>query len=241
VVTALAVGLLAGGCGGSAKPAGPKTVTLLLTAPSSGAVVNVRQIDVVGSVDPVTASVRVDRDGTRVKKGSFKHTLRLHNGVNKIRIVATALGYQAGSAVVSLRYRPAEPAGGPDGAFISQTNAACSKANDQVNKLPVPSTVAIAQSDFNRELQYDSDFINRLRSIHAPHPLAGSFAHFISLSQTELKLLSPFFYALKSRDLPEIRRILTKAERIVVRAANISDSLGMESCDAIVFPHGGLS
>ena len=240
-MTALAVGLLAGGCGGSAKPAGPKTVAVLLTAPSTGAVVSVRQIEVVGSVDPANASVRVDRGQTRVKKGSFKDKLTLHNGVNRIRIVATAPGYQAGNTLVSLRYRPAGPVGGPDAAFINQTNAACTRANGAVGNLPAPTTVAIAQSDFNRELGVDSEFLKRLRAIHAPHPLAASFAHFISLSQTQLNLLAPFFYAVKSRDLAEIRRILPEAERIDLRASKISDSLGMESCDAIVFPHGGLS
>jgi hypothetical protein len=95
------------GCGSSSSStSGPPPVDVSLTAPSYGAVVGVQSIDVVGSVDPGTAVVRVNDVRARVKKGDFKSRLTLHPGRNRIKIVATADGYKQTTTSISLRYHP---------------------------------------------------------------------------------------------------------------------------------------
>lgn len=103
---ALTAGVVAG-CGSAATTTGPPTVNVSLTAPSYGAVVGVQDIDVVGSVNPESAVVRVDHVRAHVAKaGSFKSHLTLHPGRNRIKIIASAHGYKRATVSVWLRYHP---------------------------------------------------------------------------------------------------------------------------------------
>ena len=103
-VLALAAGIAAG-CG-SSSPSAPPGISLSLTAPSYHATVGVPTIDVLGSVDPGTAVVRVNRARARVAQGAFNSPVTLHRGLNRIRIVATADGFKQATVSLKLRYHP---------------------------------------------------------------------------------------------------------------------------------------
>ena len=91
------------GCGSSA-PSGPPQVTLLLTAPTSGATVGVRTVIVSGSVTPAHAVVRVAGKRVRVRHGSFVHAINLSARTTRIRIVARARGYRTGRIETTVHY-----------------------------------------------------------------------------------------------------------------------------------------
>ena len=103
-VLALAAGIAAG-CG-SSSPSAPPGISLSLTAPSYHATVGVPTIDVLGSVDPGTAVVRVNHARARVAQGAFNSPVTLHRGLNRIRIVATADGFKQATVSLKLRYHP---------------------------------------------------------------------------------------------------------------------------------------
>lgn len=104
----LACGGIAG-CGITGA-AGPPVVSVAMVAPSPGATVNVRSIEVLGKVEPQTAKVAVDGHRVRVAAGVFSQPMVLHHRLTKIRIQASAKGFASSSAVVSVAYaRAAAP------------------------------------------------------------------------------------------------------------------------------------
>lgn len=77
-----------------------------LTAPTDGAKVTVKKIDVLGTIEPRNAAVRVSGKRVRVVGGVFKRSLSLRKGLTHIRIRATAKGFVGSSMVVSVHYAP---------------------------------------------------------------------------------------------------------------------------------------
>lgn len=61
--------------------------------PVDGATVAIRDIEVVGDVAPQAAVVRVAGRRVRVRAGAFRARMRLHTGVNRIRVFASTRGY----------------------------------------------------------------------------------------------------------------------------------------------------
>jgi Glucodextranase, domain B len=115
---------VATGCGSAATPSAPPRVTVTLTAPTDGATVEVSKIEVLGTITPASAVVRVSGKPVRVKRGAFEEPLVLRKGVTHIRIDASAKGFSNASMVVSVRYTPraSEPAAGPSSQAPSSTS-----------------------------------------------------------------------------------------------------------------------
>jgi Glucodextranase, domain B len=92
------------GCaaGGPASASGGAAVTL--TAPTSGATVGVHQIQVVGTVTPSNAVVRVAGQPATVTEGRFKRVLWLRAATTTIQITAAAAGHPATSITTTVHF-----------------------------------------------------------------------------------------------------------------------------------------
>lgn len=96
-------GCAAGGSGSqSGVPSGGAAVTL--TAPTSGATVGVHQIQVVGTVTPSNAVVRVAGQTASVTKGTFKRVLWLRQPTTTIQISAAAIGHPATTVTTTVHF-----------------------------------------------------------------------------------------------------------------------------------------
>lgn len=104
MLAAVAVAVLAAGCGGSTP--GPRKVTLSLLAPTDGVTVNVHALVVYGKVAPATATVVVGGRDVTVVKGTFKQPLLMRGKVVHIRVSAQAHGYQDTDLEATVHYKP---------------------------------------------------------------------------------------------------------------------------------------
>jgi len=96
-------GCAAGGSGSqSGVPSGGAAV--MLTAPTSGATVGVHQIQVVGTVTPSNAVVRVAGQTASVTKGTFKRVLWLRQPTTTIQISAAAIGHPATTVTTTVHF-----------------------------------------------------------------------------------------------------------------------------------------
>jgi|GEM_PF-4722262 len=99
------------GCGGAQSP---RAVSIALTAPTEGAVVDETRVKVFGTVQPSNATVDVAGKRVHVSNGGFARWMSLRPGRSHIRIVATAAGYLPAHIQIaltrSLRARPTHPA-----------------------------------------------------------------------------------------------------------------------------------
>lgn len=99
--------LLISGCAMGSHAAGSgsaRAVSLSLVAPTSGATVGVRQIEVVGNVTPAGAAVVVAGQPAKVSGGTFKQTLQLSQPSTTIQVSASAPGLTPASASTTVRY-----------------------------------------------------------------------------------------------------------------------------------------
>ncbi|MFZ0042821.1 MAG: hypothetical protein WAK93_16035 [Solirubrobacteraceae bacterium] len=79
-------------------------VSLSLVAPTSGATVGVREIEVVGNVTPAGAAVTVGGQPAKVSGGAFKQTLRLSLPSTTIQVSASAPGLTPATASTTVHY-----------------------------------------------------------------------------------------------------------------------------------------
>lgn len=92
---------VAGGCGGSSKPAPP--VRLVIDAPGDLALLRQSSVEVRGRVSPAQTSVTVGGQDVPVRGGHFSSKVALAPGTNLIDVLAGAPG--ARPAMVALRVR----------------------------------------------------------------------------------------------------------------------------------------
>jgi hypothetical protein len=95
--------LVLAGCG-AGGPAGRPTVGLSIVAPTSGSVVGVRAIQLVGTVRPANAVVQVGHRTVHVHGGRFRQPLILLKPLTHITVRATAAGFRASATVVAVHY-----------------------------------------------------------------------------------------------------------------------------------------
>jgi Glucodextranase, domain B len=103
VAACLTAVLALAGCG-SAAPTGPPQVTLSLTAPTSGATVGVRTIQVAGTVAPAQSAVRIAGRRVRVRHGSFIAAIHLGHATTRIRVTARAHGFVPATVQTVVRF-----------------------------------------------------------------------------------------------------------------------------------------
>lgn len=91
--------LLVAACGG-----GTPAVTISVTAPTSGAAVGVRMIEVTGTVDPTNSSVVVEGRRVRVRNGVWATPMHLSRATTAITITARAPGHAPASTTTTVHY-----------------------------------------------------------------------------------------------------------------------------------------
>lgn len=94
------------GCavGGSTPTRSPVSISLI--APTDGAVVGVRTIDVTGTVTPTGATVDVLGAPVTVHHGTFTRTLRLSAATTAIPVTATASGFTPAEDHITVHFSP---------------------------------------------------------------------------------------------------------------------------------------
>jgi hypothetical protein len=224
-------------CGGSSAPKGPPTVTLSLTAPNDGAIVSVRTIDVVGQVATQGAEVRVNHQRVHVARSGFKRLFSLHQGMNRIHVVATARGYHRASITVAVRFQPAASQAAGN-AFFDLVNAACTKLGNGIEHLPRLTSLAVLRQDLASQAELQQRFVAKLHSIHAPRQYATDYAHFTNLVSETVSDSKFAGRQLEAGQVAQVRALLPKINRLADQALNLGDKLGFQSCDSIVFPSG---
>jgi hypothetical protein len=127
---AIAIAVVATGCGGAQAP---QAVRLALTAPTDGASVTVRNLKVFGTVDPRSATVVVAGRRAHVAHGAFARWLVLRRGLSRIKIVATAAGYAPADLNITVRSSPSASA-----TRASTRPAPSSRGNAAANSTPPP-------------------------------------------------------------------------------------------------------
>jgi hypothetical protein len=102
---AAAVGLLAAGCGSTSASTSTKTVagggvTVRVTAPASGTVIDASNVTVRGTVDPPSAAVQVDGHPAAVGNGVFTASASVQSGKTTIDVIGSASGKAPGSTSI---------------------------------------------------------------------------------------------------------------------------------------------
>jgi Glucodextranase, domain B len=233
-VLALAAGIAAG-CG-SSSPSAPPGISLSLTAPSYHATVGVPTIDVLGSVNPGTAVVRVNRGRARVARGAFNSPVALHRGLNRIRIVATADGFKQATLSLKLRYHPRAGANPLPAvhhrskAFTARANYACALADGAVELLPVATTETTELQDLERMLPIQARLDAQLRAITPPRSKAATFADLIHASRLTIKVVSRELDEIQAGDLPGVAAQVRQAKKLAPEVNRDTRVLGLRQC-----------
>jgi hypothetical protein len=97
-----AIGALAG-CGSSAAPPA-KSISLSITAPTNGATVGVRQVQIAGNVTPGTAAVSVGGRAAKVTHGAFTLPVQLGGKSQTITVTARASGYEPATSTTTVNF-----------------------------------------------------------------------------------------------------------------------------------------
>jgi hypothetical protein len=124
------------GCSGARSS--PRAVSVALTAPTDGAVVNESRIKVFGTVEPSSARVDIAGKRVHVAQGRFARWVTLRRGLSHIRIVATAAGHVPNKMDISVTSSPR----------ASTTHASTSAQPATRAPVPIPATGAPAGSQY---------------------------------------------------------------------------------------------
>jgi hypothetical protein len=225
------------GCGSSA-PAVPRPVQVTLTAPVDGARVNVRNLLVLGTVDPAGSVIRIAGGRVRVAHGTFRHWMSVRQGFTRIRIVATAPGYVPALLSVAIRNgrsrnaRPS-PAAAATGSFVDRANQLCAQSHTEALGIALSNAAKVNTPEgYVRLVQRMSGpgghLVGQLRSIHAPPSKAKAYAAFLAnyavMMSDVTRLLSDWQAHQLARTLPDIDSLIT-AFQAVGRRGNALDLL----------------
>ncbi len=99
----LVLALVVAGCGASGAPAAHE-VTLSITAPTDGATVGVRQLEVAGTVTPGNAAVTIAGRPVPVRNGQFLMPMQLAGSSQTITVTGRARGYRPARTTTTVSY-----------------------------------------------------------------------------------------------------------------------------------------
>ena len=97
-------------------------------------------------------------------------------------------------------------------------------------------SAAVLRYDLTAQSQLQQRFVTELQAIHAPHDYAAGYARFTRLVQQTVSASRLANQELVADHISEVRALLPKINRLANQALNLGDTLGFQSCDAIVFP-----
>jgi len=143
---ALACVAIAGCAGGSGSPSGAASgVAVTLTAPTSGAVVGVHQIQVVGTVTPSNAVVKVAGQPASVNKGRFNRVLWLQQPTTTIQITAAASGHATTTVTTTVHFSASLAV-----ALIAARNASIATTSRALDSVASPSAIRASRARIAR-------------------------------------------------------------------------------------------
>ena len=231
---------LAVGCGSGGTPKGPPVVHLSLTAPVDGARLNVRNVLVLGTVDPPAASVRVAGHPTPVANGSFRHWVSLRRGLTRIGIEAKARGYISAAMSVAVHSGPRHFAipRSPDNAlsdFLGRANQACSDAVTKFDAIGLAHLDQVVTPNeavriANQIVGIGNRLIPRLRAIHAPPAQAPGYRAFIDHLQTLTNQVPNVVSAAASGNESNALAIFGGAKETLAKAGAEGSTLELFTC-----------
>jgi Glucodextranase, domain B len=255
----LAVGLcapalaVAAGCGSSSQQSaasGPRSVQVSLTAPTDGATVNVDRLKVFGTVTPAGAAVSVGGHRAGHGDGTFQRWIGLRHGANRIRVRASAPGYEPTTLEITVTSGGATaltgaPAPRPSG-FVARANAVCGDLNGQVLTLPPIVNDGTFKSDFAQIIALNDSAVRRLRALTPPPASAARYAQFLAVLSSEVGRARQILADAQQVGQGDAGQRIANAQKLVGAAgwlgvsARQSDAmarqLGLSACAADVAP-----
>jgi hypothetical protein len=239
----LSAGLAA--CGGSSSF--PRAVQLTLTAPTDGAEVAVRDIVVLGKVDPANAVVTVAGKHPHVVNGAFRQPMVLRRGLNHIKLVARTAGYIPATADVTVRSAghrgavtltassfgsPGHNAGGQTspgtsgGAasdFVHRAEAICASNKPRGARGPSKRTAEVLKATF-------LELAQKLSKLSPPPALAERFQDYLHLLRTEAAQMDQLGADLEQHDRASVQRDVDFDYGLASSVDEVARSLGLVGC-----------
>jgi hypothetical protein len=179
-----------GGCGGSSVVS-RSAVKVSVIAPTDGAIVSVRSLEVLGNVYPRDAVVLVSGRRASLEHGTFRLPIRLTTTVTHIAIDATAPGYSSSTTRITIRYqappRSSQSATQPAGSSASpppplpaaRADRLCAVRNTKVTALP-PTTSATVVADATFVENLNAELVDALRSLTRRSSAESTLGSFVS-------------------------------------------------------------
>jgi hypothetical protein len=100
------IGVTTAGCSASSAPPPAKSVSVSISAPTDGATVGVRRIEIAGTVDPADAQVVIGGRRAPVSRGAFTQSIWLGASSQTITVNAQATGYTPAVTRTTVLYSP---------------------------------------------------------------------------------------------------------------------------------------
>jgi hypothetical protein len=239
VLTAVAVlvSLALVGCGAAAAPV-PHVTSVSVTVPVDGATVATRNIEVVGAVLPQAARVRVAGRGIRVRAGAFKARMRLHAGVNRIRVFASARGYGHARTELTVRYRANAPVRRAAPGLAAQVNAACSNLDVKLVVMAPASDPTTYVSEARKLLPLQRRLVSRLEAIKAPPAARTAYAAFVSSFDLVVSDDAQVLQDLQTNAVAGLPGLVAQAKPASASFLAHGHRLGFYACTEFVVPLG---
>lgn len=249
----VAVAALAGagvsGCG-SGEGARSSPVTISVLAPTNGATVSVRSIEVAGNVMPSDAHVLVAGRSVAVKNGGFRVPLQLAKPVTRFSVSAQAPGHASAIVAITVRYSPPPPSTQTNSQSVgtgtlaaelrdeSQSDRLCAAHNRRVNALPAssPSTVV---SDVTAVEAFNADLLDRLVPLAARLPPGDPFKTFVHGLQADATGTATVLRDILLRRIKVAARLIGPLRTEQSQLDLLATSLGMPNCALAAYLVGG--
>ncbi len=125
--------------------------------------------------------------------------------------------------------------------FVSQANAVCKEANDQVAALKAPSATSSVQDQIptlEQNIAIGNDLYTKLSAITPPSDLQAKYATYLSEGKGQIALANQVLDAAKANDTAKIQQIAAKANASTARANEEAKALGLTECAKDVRPQG---
>jgi hypothetical protein len=230
----------AGGCGKT--DASRRAVRLTLTAPTDGAHLVVRNVLVIGTVEPSDAAVRVGGRRVHVSDGVFRHPMTLRSGLNHIRLTASEAGYDPATMRIAVRTskssravrsltRPTATAGprNATSGFAAKASAICARDLARLKHQtggPVRLSPASAAAGARYFLQIASD----LSHLPVPTSIRREYNRYLDGLRYEAEALRHLRADLERHATAAVKRDSTQIYAVANEVDGLAAGLGLAGC-----------
>jgi hypothetical protein len=234
--------IAAAGCGGGQTQ---RVVTVSVIAPTDGATLSVRSVEVLGNVSPRDSVVVIDGRRASVENGVFRLPLALTGTVTRIRIDATAAGYMGARTVLTVDYRPQKGPGQtsappapvaaatapspPSVATAEHANRLCAARNAKVTALP-PITPATVAADATRVQALNTGLIEQLQRLAGAAAGSTELGQFVDSFRRAAAEANAVTQALLARRVSLAARLVGPVRAHELKLYSQSAALGIPAC-----------